>query len=220
MLSRNRGLVAQLLALIVAVCAVPVLVGAPPYEAGFTHGFFLAAGFGALVFGFTFHGDGAYLLAGNLGEDATIEELVAAKKAGRIWSAVNNVEARGRDVDHVVLSPSGVLALESKFRFKGADARWLAWATAQAHQAARTARLVLQSKDVAYRTEVRPVLVVWGGARRELPTHQIVNEVDVVRGDALLEWLHGCSRGRLAQDRAEALTDRLAAFADSRRPVS
>ena len=216
----KRWVLVKMIVLMVVVCAIPVLVGTPTYETGLIHGFFVTATAAMLFFAFVMQGDGTFLVAGALGESYTIEDLANAKKAGHIWGAVNNLEARGRDVDHVVLTPSGVLAIESKFRFKGANERWLSWATAQAQEAARTTRLVLQSKDIEHRTEVRPVLVVWGGARSELPETQVIGGVDVVRGDVLPDWLKTCSRGHLAQDHAEALQARLAAFADSRRPTT
>lgn len=219
-LRRNRWSIVRLVGGIGGLCLVPALIGTPAYETGLIHGFFIAATAATLVFGFAIDGDGTFLIAGNLGEGSTVEDLVAAKKAGHIWGAVNNVEARGRDVDHVVLTPSGVLAVESKFRFKGASKQWLVWAASEADEAARTARLVLQSKDIGHRTEVRPVLVIWGGARRELPDVQVIRGVDVVRGDALVAWLERCSRGGLSQDNAEVLLSRLAAFADSRQPAA
>jgi hypothetical protein len=215
-----RGLLLKLLALAIVVCTVPVLIGTPAYETGLIHGFFITATAALVVFAFLLNGDGAFLIAGALGEPSTREELESSVKLGYVWSAVHNVEAGGRDVDHVVLTPSGVLALESKWRFRGADHRWLTWAAGEAEEAARKARLVLQSKDIEHRTQVRPVLVIWGGARRELPDVQIINGVDVVCGQALIRWLEQCSRGRLAEDNAEALHRRLSAFVESRKPSS
>ena len=203
----------QLVLLIGAVCVVETVLSTPRYFAGLTVGFFVTAMVAIIGFAFLLNGDGAFLIAGWLGESHTVEELEAAKKAGLIWSGVNNVEVSGRDVDHIVLTPAGVLSVESKWRFKGADRRYLAWATGKAADAARQAKLILQSKGIDYRTDVRPVLVIWGGARRELPMVQVVNDVTVVRGDHLQEWLKASSRGRLAQDHAEALQAKLEVFA-------
>ena len=215
-----RPLLVKLVVLAVVVCAVPILIGTPAYETGLIHGFFVTAMFGIVVFAFLLNGDGAFLIAGELGESSTREEIEKAVKAGHVWSAVHNVEAGGRDVDHVVLTPSGVLAVESKWRFRGADERWLGWAVGEAQEAARKARLVILSKDVEHRAEVHPVLVIWGGARRELPALQVVQGVNVVCGQALLDWLEQCSRGRLSQDNAALLHARLSAFAESRRPAA
>jgi hypothetical protein len=210
----------QLGALVVVVCIVEALLPNPPFIGGLITGFFVTAAVAVVGFAFLLNGDGAFLIAGALGESHTEEELVTAKKAGSIWGAVPNVEVSRRDVDHIVLTPSGVLAVESKWRFKGADQRYLGWAAAKARAAARQAQLVLLSKGVDYRTDVRPVLVIWGGARRELPMAQVVDGVDVVRGDHLVEWLQQCARGRLAQDHAEALQSRIVALAASHSAAS
>jgi hypothetical protein len=164
-------------------------------------------------FAFLLSGDATYLIAGALGEAHTTEELEDARKAGSIWSYVANVEASGRDVDHVVLTPSGVLAVETKWRFRGATETWLRESAVKAESAARQARLVLKSKTIDVRTDVRPLVVVWGGARREIPGHQVVGGVEVIRGDHLLTWLRGCATGMLAQDHAAALQAKLEVFA-------
>lgn len=207
-----KGLLVRLALLTVFVCVVPVLVGTPGYETGLIQGLFITTILGMVMFAFMLNGDGAFLIAGALGESSTAEELDKAIKRGYVWSAVHNIEV-GRDVDHLVLSPSGVLALESKWRFRGADDRWLSWAAGEAAASASKAKSVLRSKGVDHVTEVRPVLVVWGGARRELPQVQTFHGVDVVCGDALAAWLEHCSRGRLSEDNAAALHDKLTAFA-------
>lgn len=205
----------QVALVIAAVCVVEALLPSPRYVVGLMTGFVVTALVAVVGFAFLLNGDGAFLIAGALGESHTEEELEAARKQGFIWSAVPNVEAGGRDVDHIVLAPAGVIAIETKWRFKGADAHYLAWATSKATDAARQARLVLKSKGVDSPQDVRAVLVVWGGARRELPPQQLIGDVAVVRGDHLVEWLRGSARGPLAQDHAEVLQRKLTAFAAS-----
>jgi hypothetical protein len=205
----------QLVGLAVVITAVEIALPVPTWLRGFVVGFFLTACVAIVGFAFLLNGDAAYLIAGALGESHTSEELEAAMKAGLIWSCVPNVEASGRDVDHIVLAPSGVLALETKWRFKGANNQWLHASAEKADKAARQARLVMQAKPIDLRTAVTPVVVVWGGARRELPLEQLVAGVAVVRGEYLLTWLERCSRGRLAQDHAEQLQSKLVAFAAS-----
>jgi hypothetical protein len=207
----------QVVALIAVVCLFELLLNTPRLIAGLLVGFLVTACAAMIGFAFLLSGDAAYLIAGALGEAHTAEELEAARKAGSIWSYVANVEASGRDVDHVVLTPSGVIAVETKWRFKGATEAWLRESAVKAESAARQARLVLQSKTIDVRLEVRPLVVVWGGARREIPDHQIVDGVAVIRGDHLLQWLTGRATGRLAQDHAAALQSKLEAFAASHR---
>lgn len=205
---------------IAAACTAEVLLPTPRLAAGIAIGFLVTGSVAIVAFAFLLNGDASFLIAGALGERHTEDELEAAQKAGHVWSFIRNVEAGGRDVDHILLTPSGVLALETKWRFRGADAGYLAWAAGKAQEAARQARLVLQSKGVDYRTEVRPMLVIWGGARRELPLEQVVAGVDVVQGDHLVEWLKQCSRGRLAQDHAEDLHGKLQAFVATHAPTA
>jgi hypothetical protein len=207
----------QLLGVAVMVSAVPMITGAPAWMSGFIAGFFLVFVLAVAGFAFLLNGDATYLVVGAMGEAHTNEELAEAVKRGVVWSVVPNVEVGKRDVDHLVLAPGGVLSLDTKWRIRGADAKWLSSAAGKATDAARLASSVLRSKGVDYTTQVTPVVVVWGGARRELPDHQVVAGVDIVRGDHLLQWLQPYSRGRLAQDHAEGLHTRLEAFARAHR---
>lgn len=216
-LQLNRGLLAKIGLLAAVVCAIPLLLGTPAYATGLLHGAFIMTMFGIIAFGFLLSGSTVHLLAGSYGEAFTQEALGAARKDGSIWSAVHNVELLGQDIDHVVLTPSGVIAVESKWRFGAADAAWLAAMTDQAFRKAAKTRSVLRSKGIDEVHDVRPVLVVWGGAGRQLPPVQTIGNVAVVRGDSLQTWLTGCSRGPLAEDNAAVLDARLRHFADSQR---
>lgn len=213
----NRRVFVGAVLWVVVVAVVPPLIGTPLYVAGLTLGFSIASMIGILAGGFLLAGDGALWLVGTYGEAFTDEAVAKARARGLVWDAVGNIEVSGRDVDLVVFAPCGVLALESKWRFRSATPQWLAGATAAAVDGARQARLVLMSKGIEYRTEVQPVLVVWGGAQRELPDEQLVGGVPVVRGDALLTWLDRCQTGLLAEDHAVDLHARLRAFADARK---
>lgn len=219
-LSLNRRLLLQSTGVAAVTCVVPVAMGSPGYTTGFVHAFVGTALLAIFAFAFLFAGGGALVVAGTYGEAYTQKEIEKALKLGRVWGAVHNIELGSLDIDHLVLSPGGVLVLETKWRFKGADRRWLAAAVGQAESSARKARSVLRSEDVGHVSEVRPVLVVWGGGRRELAASQVVSGVDVVRGDALLPWLEQCGRGRLAEDHAEELLRRLTAFARAHHDVA
>jgi hypothetical protein len=199
-----------------AVCIVPLVLGSPGYVTGSVHGVMLTAMIAIFGLAFLFHGKGALLLAASYAEAYTQEEIALAAEAGSVWGAVHNIELGKLDIDHLVLAPAGVFALETKWRFDTADPAWLQWAADQARVRARKAASVLRSADVRHRAEVDPVLVVWGGAMRKLPEHYVHEGVPVVRGDALAAWLQGCGRGPLAQDHAEELHGKLVAFAETR----
>jgi hypothetical protein len=206
-----------LVVLVPVFVVLAVYLDTPAWFVGFLAGA-LPVSLAALIgFAFLLSGDSVYLIAGAKGEDFTGSELDDAVKVGHIWSWVPNIELPGRDVDCLVLAPSGVLAIDAKWRFRGAHEAWIAESAHKSREAARFAGSVLRSKGIDYVTEPRPVVVVWGGARRELENHQTVDGVDVVRGDHLLTWLEQCSRGRLSEDRAIELHGRLTAFAVSHR---
>lgn len=203
----------------VAVCVVPLLVGTPPYLTGLLHGVMVMSVLGVIGLALVFYGRTAHLLAGSWGESYTQEELEGARKAGHVWGSVHNVELSDGDIDHVVLTPSGVLALETKWRFGLADRDWLDGAVRQAARRAQKTRTVLRSKGLDEVHDVRPVLVVWGGGRRDLPKEQVLDGVTVLAGDHLVTWLETCATGPMAQDNAEALHQRLEAFKAARVPA-
>lgn len=212
----HRRLLLKATAAAVAVCIVPLILGSPSYITGSVHGVMLTAMVAVVGFAFLFHGKAALLLAASYAEAYTQEEIAAAAEAGVVWHAVHNIELGRLDIDHVVLAPAGVFALETKWRFDNADPAWVHRAAEQARLRAQKAASVLLSAGVRHRAQVQPVLVVWGGAMRELPEDQVQAGVAIVRGDALAKWLQRCGRGPLAQDHAEELHDKLAHFAAER----
>ena len=220
-LTAARGLIVKTVALMAAVCAVPVLLHSPTYVTGLIHGVVLVATPAIVTAGFLLSGDSALLIAGAYGESFTREEVAVAINRGYVHSAVHNIEpGPPTDVDHLLLTPAGAIALESKWRFYGAGDHWLTGAVAQARAASRKASSVMISKHVGQRMAVRPVLVVWGGAQRELPPHRMVDGVDVVRGQDLTDWLQQFAHGDLGHAQAAHLNDLLDAFARTRQPAA
>lgn len=127
---------------------------------------------------------------GAAGEQWTGEELVAATPEHvRI---VHAVALAWGDVDHVVVGPGGVWALETKWsstKWSDRDLAPTGRITAAVQQATRNAREV-RSRLAAYdqRRTVGAVVVVWGNVGDlELPFEQ--HGVAVVHGKGLREWL-------------------------------
>ena len=96
---------------------------------------------------------------------------VQALRKVKGWLVVDNVPFDGVDVDHVAVTPCGVLAVETKFhnRLSGdlaveVHGRDLAAARAGAAKV----RLLLRSFKLAD-VAVTPVLIVWGAGRPPLP---------------------------------------------------
>ena len=95
------------------------------YAAGAIHGFLVAAfaGLTCLMFAATGHSSHLY---GQWGEQNTRDCLKSARRWRRIYGFVDSLEVRGGDVDHLVLTPSGVLALDSKWHGQAITADALA----------------------------------------------------------------------------------------------
>lgn len=127
---------------------------------------------------------------GAVAEDWTGEEL--AKLDSRRWRVVHAVGLEYGDVDHVVLGPPGVMALETKWSSTG-------WGPQEFRPGGRVSIAVEQAKRSAKgtrsrlasyfrRTPVTPVVVLWGEVVGvELPL--VVGEGTVVHGADLREWL-------------------------------
>lgn len=97
---------------------VEALLPSPRYVVGLITGVLLTASVAIVGFAFLLNGDATFLIAGAMGEGQTQEVLDEAREQGLIWSSVANIEVSRRDVDHLVLTPAGVLALETRWRVK------------------------------------------------------------------------------------------------------
>lgn len=86
---------------------------------GFPHAFMASSLLAVFGLAFLLAGDGALLLAGMYGEEYTREELRTARKRNYMFGAVHNIELGPQDVDHLVITPFGVLPTETKWRFRG-----------------------------------------------------------------------------------------------------
>jgi hypothetical protein len=121
---------------------------------------------------------------GALAEQWTASELRPLRKTG--GRVVNQLALDRGDIDHVLLAPSGVYAVESKWSARGWDlvsrSDRLDAALDQVRRNARHLRL-WQPVAAAQITTVRPVLFLWGGpevAKPDRPTR--IDDVDVVYG--------------------------------------
>lgn len=121
---------------------------------------------------------------GATAEQWTAGELRRLRKAG--GRIVNHVALERGDIDHVVLAPSGVYAVESKWSAHGWDlASRSDRLDAALNQVRRNARQLRLWHPIAAAgiTAVRPVLFLWGGvevAKPDRPTR--IEEVDIVYG--------------------------------------
>jgi len=138
---------------------------------------------------------------GAWGEERTARKLGKLPR-GR-WDVVNDVGNGKYNFDHVLVGPAGVMCLNSKQRQYRLDVhegarvvlteRYDEGSTAsgddmirQARRDAFTLKQRIERQTGQHRLWVQPVIVWWG----EFPDGVArVNDVDIVHGDRLVEWL-------------------------------
>jgi hypothetical protein len=155
----------------------------------FMRGLLLGAGLATIACGLCFlvltH-DGSYTWR----RGAEAEELTAELLERQLprWKMVHGIFLVSADVDHVVVGPGGVVAVETKWttveweNHHGKKRDYRA-ALAQARLSAERVQRLLSSKDIS--THVLAMLVVWGrGAPHFREGTQMVDGVLVVEGRA------------------------------------
>lgn len=217
-LKANRRDLVQVVVVVIFVIALTSLYGNwNPYVKGFFHASLVWLLLGLVSFAFLMGTGSFHQLAGAWGEDNTREQLEEAHKSGHVLADVSSIELGAFDIDHLVFTPGGVLALESKWHFRRVPDQTIQEDVAQAKESARKAALVLKSEDIKRPHDVVPVVVLWGGGRRAFPSEgRTVDGVFVVPGDALPAWLASRPRGLFGPDYALETAERVQAFADSR----
>lgn len=158
--------------------------------------------------------DGTWLQRlGGEAEQSTSESLKVLRRRG--WHVFDAVEFDRFDVDHVLVGPGGVFALETKrssvpvtVHNDGLAGFYRGDPAQQARVGAEKIRRLLKSYkiDIA----VRPVVVVWGPGVPELPGGSVVldgdpNGVIVIEGRRLRNALHRFEGGALGKEQADAV---------------
>lgn len=154
---------------------------------------------------------------------------VQAVRSARGWYLTEDLPFEGRHVDHIVIAPSAVLAVESVFRgpwsaAAGEPTEQHARDLAAADRAAQQVRLVLRAgehgQSAGYSSgvaAVEPVLVVHGPGSPKLPTgYRFENGVHVVDGDHPERWMHVFGAPRLAEAARRDLHTAFQQFAAAR----
>jgi hypothetical protein len=128
-------------------------------------------------------------MMGDLGEQFTAAELRTLSRSG--WSVVNHVLLKTRDIDHVLVGPGGVIAVETKW----SSIPWTvdppesrvrdAVEAVRAHARDLTLWHNLKSLGVG---QVRPVVILWGSGTDGIPL-TAVDGVTVIGGPAARAWL-------------------------------
>lgn len=149
---------------------------------------------------------------GSWGEDFTREVIEAQRPR---WAAVHDLPLEKHNIDHIVVTPRAVLAIETKFLGKGRE-----WEALDAHrdirQAARGARdaaaLIRQAK-IGVNVQVTPVLMLWGPGAPHWDEHsQWRDDVCVVQGSQAKAWAAEWAHGEITTDVAARVCNALTAF--------
>lgn len=185
------------------------------YWLGVLHGGFVVAMVAMLRTQFWAHTGAFNLLLGGQGEDDTRAELRTTAQLGQIYGWVDSIQLEHCDIDHLVATPTGWYALDTKWRSKPFTPADLDRDAASAGRAAAKARSVLRHHQAV--APVQPVIVVWGGAATKLPTrgYRHHSGVHVVPGRHLGHWLHRRPEQQtLPQAQAQELLAQLRTFRD------
>jgi hypothetical protein len=204
--ARAKARTTQLRFVRVNVWPLTVVVGAivgssvavmPFLPSSFGRGFFLGAGVAGsagLIAVWTLQTTGtAATMMGDLAEQWTAGELRRLRRRG--WRLVNHFSLRPWDIDHVLIGPGGVLAVETKWTTQpwilSPPEDRIRRAAAQAARNADDLR-AWTALSAAGATEIKAAVVLWGADTHGVSpvlAVQRVDGVDVIVGPALHAWL-------------------------------
>ena len=181
------------------------------YLLGLAHGLLVGALVGLVVLAFLANTGSIWQLAGAWGEDNTRDELKWAARRRYVWGSIDNVELANGDIDHLVITSGGVIAIDSKWHASVRNHAGLTEDVRRATAAAAKAKSVLRS--LKRPMEVRPVVVMWGAGQHGIPEGGgQVDAVEIVAGKHLRQWLRGLGTGDLDREQARVLLKDLADF--------
>lgn len=158
---------------------------------------------------------------GATAETWTAGELRRLRRHG--WRVINGLALPGRDVDHLLVGPAGVIVVETKWssadwHLAPPDENVLA-AAEQAAANARSLRLWQTIKRTGL--PVNPVVVLWGGSKAARPAKPVaVGDATVAYGlHAARSWIEGIKRQPkiTAADNIDTLVQDLQAYLTMRR---
>jgi hypothetical protein len=152
---------------------------------------------------------------GRLAEQWSLDGL----RKVRGWYVTDNLPFEREDVDHVVVAPSAVLAVEPKYHSRAypgsrADIERHQRDLRAAEHAARKVKLFLTSQQLREPAPVVAVLIVWGAGAPDLPNgHRTDGAVRVVDGRHPELWMHLFNAPRLDAGTRRDLHARIEKFA-------
>jgi hypothetical protein len=152
---RRNVLFLLVFASIMGVAIVAVSIFVDSYLQGLLRGITATFAVFAVWQLFLVNGGHMYRLSGIWGEDNTRDVLKAAKRRGLIHGWIDNLEIEGGDVDHLVVAPWGIAAIDSKWHGVEPQDSTIRLDRERALAATRRARLILRSEGHSRRGEDR-----------------------------------------------------------------
>jgi hypothetical protein len=168
-----------------------------------------------------FHGDRASSVA--LGGVAEQWTSAALRKLGRgRWRVIDRVDFEDMDVDHVVIGPAGVLAVETKWssewRYEGGKLQFrFGDPIGQARRGARKIRYLLLSYGI--HVDPVPVLCLWGPGLPDFPDGaDWAGDVLLLHGKQAKAWRPLILRmeSRFGADKVGSIAQGVSAFVQQR----
>ena len=190
---------------------------------------FLAAAFLGIAFWMLFVSSGSYgWHLGKLGEEATAEAVCGPSRRRQGWRLVNGLPFGGLgDVDHVLIGPGGVFAIESKYSTSpcqvsdgGVDGIYGREPIAQARRGAVKVQKMLRYGPRRFDVTVRPVVVIWGRGRvQQDGGWEMVGDVLLCDGPKFHLWLTELNGDPLDQSVVDDIECVLTAYLDQHQPA-
>ena len=204
----------------IAVVVFLLLLPTPLWMRTFEIGIFVTAMVGAIawILHLTTGTHNRYL--GKIGEESTEEAVLGRRRRWNGWRVVNGLYFRGHgDVDHVLVGPGGIFALESKWTS-------VPWRVEQGGIIGPEERdPLLQARDGAHKIEsllrygperfdvvVHPVVMLWGPGAPSLAQGWVeVDGVLIAEGRCRRKWIRQLNRSALERPLVESVTRTLEA---------
>ncbi len=157
----------------------------------------------------------AGIAMGGAAEEWTSHELRhfarAEGRTARIWHVLDHVLMDGYDIDHILIGPGGVFALETKWSAEGWAKPWppdrLDSAARKAQNNARHVKSLLRAEAHLLDISVDPLVVLWPSrpAGLRLPER-------VIFGTTLKEFCTGLESDQLDSDAVSTAAEAIATF--------
>jgi Nuclease-related domain len=136
------------------------------FVAGLFTGFFVSSIAAMVALSFLLVAGMTFQISGAMGETNSADMLRSALRRGHILGWIDNIEVQSGDIDHLVFTRAGILAIDSKWHSHGLSINRMESDASSALASASRARSVLRAVQVR-RPIVLPLVVVWGGDQQE-----------------------------------------------------